>query len=120
MRALIPAAAATFVLSFLVADPPAFAAEAASDCVQMTEAPVDGGLKLAIDNHCPKNLVCKLSWAVQCSNASGKPTRRLAGNANVSVAKDASSAAVASAASCGDNWSIDDIQWECRSATAER
>jgi hypothetical protein len=79
----------------------------------MREAQESGGLSLNIDNNCSRGLSCSLTWTVQCQSATGKITRSSKQGAQLTVSASASQSALASASSCGDNWKIDDVSWEC-------
>ena len=93
--------------------PDAGAADSANDCVRMREGQSAEGLTLAVDNNCDRSLSCSLSWTVQCESATGRVTRRSKEGARFVVAASQSQAATASARSCGDNWRIDEVSWQC-------
>ncbi len=93
--------------------PAASAADSANDCVRMREVPGTDGLTLAVDNNCDRALSCSLSWTLQCESATGRVTRRSKDRARFVVSASDSRSALASARSCGDNWRIDDVSWEC-------
>lgn len=98
---------------FALHAPDAMAADSANDCVRMREAQSGDGLTLAIDNNCDRGLSCSVSWTVQCETATGRITRRSKDGARFVVRASASQAATASASTCGDNWKIEDVSWDC-------
>jgi hypothetical protein len=93
--------------------PDAQAADSANDCVRMREAQAGDGLALNIDNNCSRGLSCSLTWTVQCQSATGKVTRSSKDSARLVVSAAETQSALASAKSCGDNWRIDDVSWDC-------
>jgi hypothetical protein len=96
------------------------AAESADDCVRLEESAAESGLSLTVDNHCDRRLSCVLSWTVQCESATGRATRRSQDSARVVVAASSSESAFASARTCGDNWRIEDVSWECAPTAAAK
>ncbi|MBX3225434.1 MAG: hypothetical protein KF795_33320 [Labilithrix sp.] len=115
MKRAAPATFAVLGLLSLLAlrAPDARAAESANDCVHLREGQSGDGLSLAIDNNCDRGLSCSLSWIVQCESATGKVTRRSKDGARLVVEASGSRTATASAKSCGDNWRIEDVSWDC-------
>jgi hypothetical protein len=93
--------------------PDAEAADSANDCVRMHEGTSGDGLTLSIDNNCDRRLTCSLSWTLQCESATGKVTRRAKDSTRLLVGASASQVTNASAKSCGDNWRIEDVSWDC-------
>ena len=71
------------------------------------------GLTLDVDNNCDRSLSCALSWTVSCQTESGKVTRSAKDSARFVVAASKTGRAVASTKTCGDNWKIEDISWDC-------
>ena len=113
-RILSVVLAALPVLSVaLLAAPPAKAADSADECVRLRESQAEKGLTLDVDNNCDRSLSCSLSWTVSCHTESGKVTRSAKENARFVVAASKTGRAVASTKSCGDNWKIEDITWDC-------
>lgn len=93
--------------------PPAHAAESADECVRLRESQQSAGLALDVDNNCDRRLACSVSWTVQCQTESGKVTRSSKDGARFVVAASQSARAFASTSSCGDNWKIEDVSWDC-------
>ena len=113
-RALLLVLAGLPVLSAaLLSAPPAQAADSADECVRLRESQVDKGLTLDVDNNCDRSLACSVSWTVSCQTESGKVTRSAKENARFVVAASKTGRAVASTKTCGDNWKIEDINWDC-------
>lgn len=113
-RALAAAVAALPVLSVLaLAAPPARAADSADECVRLRQSPREGGLSLDVDNHCDRRLACSVAWTVACQTERGRTTRTSKERARFVVAASESAHAFASTKTCGDNWSVDDVTWEC-------
>lgn len=107
--------AAAGLLSVLaIRAPDVRAADSADECVRMRQTQVADGLALAIENNCDRSLSCSLAWTVQCESATGRVTRRSKEGARLLVSTADTRSATASAQTCGDNWRIDDISWECR------
>lgn len=115
MKRTVPTIVAALGLLSVVAlrAPAARAADSANECVRMREAQDGGGLTLNIDNNCDRRLSCSLTWTVQCESATGKVTRRSKEGAHLVVSASTSQGATASAKSCGDNWRIEDVGWDC-------
>ena len=106
--------AAVPVLSVaLLAAPPAKAADSADECVRLRESQAEKGLTLDVDNNCDRSLSCAVSWTVSCQTESGKVTRSAKDSARFVVAASKTGRAVASTKTCGDNWKIEDISWDC-------
>jgi hypothetical protein len=113
-RALCILAAGLPVLSVaLLAAPPAKAADSADECVRLRESQADKGLSLDVDNNCDRSLSCAVSWTVSCQTESGKITRSAKDSARFVVAASKTGRAFASTKTCGDNWKIEDISWDC-------
>jgi hypothetical protein len=113
-RALCLLLAGLPVLSIaILAAPPAKAAESADECVRLRESQVDKGLTLDVDNNCDRSLACAVSWTVSCQTESGKVTRSAKDSARFVVAASKTGRAVASTKTCGDNWKIEDVSWDC-------
>ena len=113
-RALSVLLAGLPVLSVaILSAPPAKAAESADDCVRLRESQVEKGLTLDVDNNCDRSLACSVSWTVSCQTESGKVTRSAKDSARFVVAASKTGRAVASTKTCGDNWKIEDISWDC-------
>jgi hypothetical protein len=113
-RALCILAAGLPVLSVaLLAAPPAKAADSADECVRLRESQADKGLSLDVDNNCDRSLSCAVSWTVSCQTESGKITRSAKDSAHFVVAASKTGRAFASTKTCGDNWKIEDISWDC-------
>jgi len=93
--------------------PDARAADSADDCVRMREVIEGPGLTLNVDNNCDRRLSCSVAWTVECESATGKVTKRSKDAAHFVVGSSASEKAFASAKTCGDNWKIDDVAWDC-------
>jgi hypothetical protein len=110
--AIVLAGLPALFVAFLAA-PPAHAADSADECVRMRESQVDKGLTLDVDNNCDRTLACSLSWTVSCQTESGKVTRTAKDSARFVVAASKTGRALASSKSCGDNWKIEDISWDC-------
>lgn len=116
-RALAIVLAGLPVLSAAVlTSPPARAAESADDCVRLRESQVEKGLSLDVDNNCDRSLSCSLSWTVSCQTESGKVTRSAKDGARFVVGASKTGRAFASTKTCGDNWKIEDISWDCAAA----
>jgi hypothetical protein len=99
-------------VAFLAA-PPAKAAESADECVRLRESQADKGLSLDVDNNCDRSLSCSLTWTVSCQTETGKITRSAKDSARFVVAASKTGRAFASTKTCGDNWKIEDISWDC-------
>ena len=113
-RALLVLVAGLPVLSVaLLSAPSAKAADSADECVRMRESQAEKGLTLDVDNNCDRSLACSLSWTVSCQTESGKVTRSAKDSARFIVAASKTGRAVASTKTCGDNWKIEDISWDC-------
>lgn len=113
-RALSVLLAGLPVLSVaILSAPSAKAAESADDCVRLRESQADKGLTLDVDNNCDRSLSCSLSWTVSCQTEGGKVTRSAKDSARFVVAAAKTGRAVASTRTCGDNWKIEDISWDC-------
>jgi hypothetical protein len=93
--------------------PDAKAADSANDCVRMRETQEGAGLTLSVDNNCDRRLTCSVGWTVQCESATGKITRRSKEAARFVVGSSTTENAFASAKSCGDNWKIEEVSWDC-------
>lgn len=93
--------------------PDAQAADSANDCVRMRETIEGAGLTLSVDNNCDRRLACSVTWTVQCESATGKATKRVKEGAQLVVGSSASKDAYASAKTCGDNWKIEEVSWDC-------
>lgn len=113
-RALLVILAGLPVLSVaLLSAPSAKAADSADECVRMRESQAEKGLTLDVDNNCDRSLSCAVSWTVSCQTESGKITRTTKDGARFVVAASKTGRAVASTKTCGDNWKIEDISWDC-------
>jgi hypothetical protein len=109
-----PAALALGVLSIaLLHAPDAGAADSANDCVRLRETQEGSGLRLEVDNNCDRQLACVLSWTVRCESATGRSLRESKENTHLVIGASSTRGALASAASCGDNWTIHDVSWDC-------
>lgn len=97
----------------ILSAPSAKAAESADDCVRLRESQAEKGLTLDVDNNCDRALSCSVSWTVCCQTESGKVTRSAKDGARFVVGASKTGRAVASTKSCGDNWKIEDISWDC-------
>jgi hypothetical protein len=113
-RALSIVLSAIPVLSVaFLAAPAAKAAESADQCVRLRESQETKGLALDVDNNCDRALSCAVSWTVSCQTESGRITRSAKEGARFVVAASQTGRAFASTKSCGDNWKIEDISWDC-------
>lgn len=99
-------------VAFLAA-PAARAADSADECVRLRESQENKGLALDVDNNCDRNLSCSVSWTVSCQTETGKVTRSAKDGARLVVAASRTGRAFASTKSCGENWRIEDISWDC-------
>jgi hypothetical protein len=113
-RALSIILATLPILSIAVlAAPPARAAASADECVRLRESQESKGLALDVDNNCDRSLSCAVSWTVSCQTDSGKVTRSAKDGARLLVAASHTGRAFASTTSCGENWKVEDISWDC-------
>jgi hypothetical protein len=84
--------------------------------VRLRESQESKGLALDVDNNCDRSLSCAVSWTVACQSDSGKVTRSAKDGTRFVVAASHTGRAFASTKSCGDNWKIEDIRWDCAAA----
>lgn len=91
-------------------------AESAAECVGFSKTDVDKGFEYSVSNACSKKLACTVSWTVSCEDNDRKVTSKKHEKAQLALSADGSAAVTASASSCKQGWSIDDVGWSCHEA----